>query len=337
MKKYLIILTLCLLFICAFVTHRVLALQNVKMSDGDYGKNMYTPAFPLIFEDLKEKVVKGNVEFVDFHSSMVDVLNSIESPKNRLSEEFYYKIIAKKTPEYKKKIEKDIKEKFNEKSSILDMAEWEPADEDSLILYSMVKKNVEFLKHYEILDPISFNNSNEKFKYFGTKDRASFFKTQIKPLFYRDENNFAISLNTKTGDEVILYMTDELEKKSVHKLWNDLEKKIKQDSFKDDDKFFAPFINIKELISYDELSGKEIKGTDYRIAKAIESVEFSLDNEGAKLKNEALMMLETCALLIEENPRYFYFDRPFILFMKEKDRKPPYFMVKIRDTKYLVK
>ena len=180
----------------------------------------------------------------------------------------------------------------------------------------MVKKNVEFLKYFEILEPMSFNNSKIDIKYFGTKDKLRFFKTQIKPLFYKDENNYAVSLKTKTGDEVILY-TGDFKDKTVHQIWGDLNKKIKPDSFKNDDKFLAPFIDIKQLISYDDFAGKEIKGTDYKIAKAIESVEFSLDNKGAKLKNEAMIMMETCALRPDVQQRYFYFDKPFVLFIKE--------------------
>lgn len=337
MKKILILIAF-VLFLTSIVAHRSFALQNIQLKDADYAKDMYTPAFPLIFEDLEQKVVKRKVELVGFHSFMIDILHSLETPKNRLSEDFYYKIIAKKTPSYKKRIEKDIKEKFNEKSSILDLIEWEPPCEDEIILYSMVKKDVEFLKPFEIPDPMGFNGSKEEFKYFGSKDKSAFYKTQIKPLFYKDENNYAISLNTKSGDEVILYRTEtDLDKKSVHKLWSELKGKTKPDNFKKDDKFFAPFINIKELINYDELSEKEIKGTDYKIKKAIESVEFSLDNKGAKLKNEAIMSLETCALMPEIQERHFYFNKPFVLFMKEKERENPYFMAKIKDAKYLLK
>lgn len=339
MKKTVLFLILSALAAGIILTGRVFALQNVQMKDSDYGMNMYTPAFPLVFEDLKEKIVKGKVEFIGYHSSMVDTLEAIESPKNRLDEKFYYHTVVKKIPASKKKIEADIKEKFNEKSSILDMVQWEPPCEEDIILYAMVKKNIEFLKRFEILDPLPFNNSKEEFKYFGTKEKTEYFKAQTKPLFYKDENNYAISLKTKTGDEVILYMPSEndLKEKSVHKLWAQLQKKIKPDSFREDDKFLAPFIEIKELISYDDLINKEIKGTDFIIAKAIESVEFSLDNEGAKLKNEALIMLEKCALMPEIQSRYFYFNKPFVLFIKEEGRENPYFMVKIRDTKYLVK
>lgn len=316
-------------------------LQEVSMKDEEYGQNMYTPAFPLIYEDLKKEIVKKDkVELVGFNSYMFNVLNRMDPPENRLSEKYYYKIIAKKTPAYKRKIENDIWKKFKEKSSILDSIQWKPKNEDDIVLYSMVKKNVEFLKHFEILDSMPFNGSAEKVKYFGVKKNAKTYKNNVKPLFYeadKDGETYAISLKTKTEDEIILYVGDLDEPVDI--VWDELTVKAddtKADAFRNNDKLTVPFIEIKELIKYVDLSGKLIKGTDYRINSAIESVEFSLDNKGAKLKNEAAMMLEKMALM-PDNSRYFSFDRPFALFMIEKGKKEPYFMLKVSDTKYLVK
>lgn len=315
--------------------------RNVSMKDEEYGQNMYTPAFPLIYEDLKKEIVKKDkIEFVGFNSYMFNVLNQMDSPENRLSERFYYKTIARRTPAYKKKIENDIWKKFKEKSSILDSISWKPKNEDDIILYSMVKKNVEFLKHFEILDSASFNGSNENVKYFGVKKDAKYYKNNIKPLFY--ENNkgretYAISLKTKTEDEIILYVGNLNEPVDI--VWDALTVKAddaKTDAFGNNDKLTVPFIEIKELINYVDLVGRAIKGTDYKIQSAVESVEFSLDNKGAKLKNEAAIVLDN-AVFIPSNSRYFLFNRPFALFMIEKGKKEPYFMLKVLDTKYLVK
>ncbi|MCX4274503.1 MAG: hypothetical protein OSJ27_01820 [Candidatus Gastranaerophilales bacterium] len=316
-------------------------LKTVLMKDEEYGQNMYTPAFPLIYEDLKKEIVKKDkLELVGFNSYMFNVLNRMDPPENRLSEKYYYKTIARKTPAYKKKIENDIWKKFKEKSSILDTIPWKPKNEEEFVLYSMVKKNVEFLKHFEILDAMPFNGSKENVKYFGIKKNAKLYKNNVKPLFYendKDGETYAISLKTKTEDEIILYVGNLDEPVDI--VWDELTVKAddsKADVFGNKDKLTVPFIEIKELIKYVDLSGKLIKGTNYKINSAIESVEFSLDNKGAKLKNEAAMMVEMTALL-PSNSRYFSFNKPFALFMIEKGKKEPYFMLKVLDTKYLVK
>ena len=260
----------------------------------------------------------------------------MDPPENRLSDKYYYKIIAKKTPAYKRRIEADIWKKFREKSSILDTIQWRPKNEDDLVLYSMVKKDVEFLKSFEILDPMPFDGSKLNVKYFGVKKNGRHYKSNIKPLFYENADSYAVSLKTKTDDEIILYRGNLDEPVDI--VWDELA--LKSDNsenayFSNDDKLLVPFIDIKELIRYADLSGKLIKGTDYRIQSAIESVEFSLDNKGAKLKNEAAMMLEKMALM-PSNSKYYAFNKPFALFMIEKGKKEPYFMLKILDTKYLV-
>lgn len=314
------------------------SLQSVAVKDEEYGQNMYTPAFPLIYEDLKKEIVKKDkVELDGFDSKMFNLLDSMDSPENRLDEKYYYKIIARKTPSYKRKIENDIWKKFKEKSSIIDTVPWKPKNEDEIILYSMVKKDVEFLKHFEILDPMPFDGSEFNVKYFGVKDKARLYKNNVKPLFYQNEDCYAISLKTKTGDEIILYAGDI--KKPVNAIWDELNSKTddsKYEAFKNNDKLTVPFIEIKEIINYVDLARKKIKNTDFVINSAIESVEFSLDNKGAKLKNEAMMAIMTTALL-PSNSRYFLFNRPFALFMREEGKKEPYFMLKISDTRYLVK
>ncbi len=312
--------------------------KKIMLNDKYYGKDMYTPALPLLFEDLKNKVVKGPIQLVGYDSHIINTLNSIDSASNRLDEKYYYKIVAKRLPEYKKIIEDAIWEKFKEKSKLIDKIEWSPGSKYDIVLYAMVKKDVEFIKEFEILDLQTFNNSKDKFKYFGIKDENEKLKDNIKPLFYKNENNYAVLLYTKTNDEIILYRGD-LDK-PVDTIWKDVKKQINENEerFSEIDKLKVPFINLNEMIEYKELADKQIENSDFIIKKVLECVEFKLDNKGAKLKNEALMALETCALRIApEKPRFFYFDKPFVLFMKENGKENPYFMLKIKDAKYLVK
>ena len=65
-----------------------------------------------------------------------------------------------------------------------------------------------------------------------------------------------------------------------------------------------------------------------------------MDNKGAKLKSEAAMSVAKTSLdpeakIILDN--YYYFDRPFVIFLKEKGKDKPYFAARINDGKYLVK
>ena len=56
-----------------------------------------------------------------------------------------------------------------------------------------------------------------------------------------------------------------------------------------------------------------------------------MDNTGVKLKSEAGMIASTTALLPAEEPRFFYFDDTFVVFLKEKGKNKPYFALRVHD------
>jgi hypothetical protein len=82
------------------------------------------------------------------------------------------------------------------------------------------------------------------------------------------------------------------------------------------------------------LCNKPIKNSDFIISKAIETVQFKMDETGVKLKSEAGIMVGcTCCPTFREEPRYFYFDKRYVIFLQEKSK--PYFAMKIEDAKAL--
>ena len=56
-----------------------------------------------------------------------------------------------------------------------------------------------------------------------------------------------------------------------------------------------------------------------------------MDNTGVKLKSEAAMTAMMTALLPQNEPRYFYFDDTFVLFLKEKGKNKPYMALRVHD------
>ena len=88
------------------------------------------------------------------------------------------------------------------------------------------------------------------------------------------------------------------------------------------------------------MQGKEFKTADpiydtAKIEKAIQTIKFSLDEKGGEIKSEAAIdvMLGTTALSPEkeDEPRYFYLDDTFAIFLREKGRDLPYFAGRIED------
>lgn len=327
----------------AFPTKNEKVKETVKMNEYSQFQDFFTPAFQLIWNDFSDKVIGHKVEFVDGNPKIVEEFNQKRLTDKMLSEKDYYKTIAPQTYKTKKTIEKELKKKFNEKSQLLDRISWLKKDDKvHKVLYCMFKKDVYFPKVFEQLPPAPFvaeQNSSTYYKMFGTMKNQSKFSQQVVPIYYNDKNDYAVRLLTKTGDEIILMTLNSDE--PVLTIWDNLysEKLSKNDSlhFDKNSKLLVPFIDFKKEINYNELTGKPIVDSNIVIDTALEVIEFSLDNTGAKIKNEAMMGIRTTALRPHEPQKLYYFNKPFVLFIRSKDGNVPYFAMKIKDTQYLKK
>ena len=294
----------------------------------------WCPTFQLIWNDFKNEIVREDIKF-EQQLDILDNLNKGEFTTNDISDSHYYKVYGRKNLKLKNKIESAIKEKFNQESEILDKFDWSPDELDSgkdvidrYFLYSMLYREFEFNKKFD-----TFNNKfkdKENIKYFGIVKDNDVIRDQIKVYYYNNEEDFAIKLLTKNSDEIIIIKNpkgntfDEIYK-------NILNKKVTV--FKSNDNFMMPVIDFNVLREYVELENKEIKTLDgiYMIDKAIQSIKFSLDEKGGKVKSEAGMDVKFETSVLENKSRYFYVNDTFALFLKESNKDKPYFALRVDD------
>ena len=90
--------------------------------------------------------------------------------------------------------------------------------------------------------------------------------------------------------------------------------------------------NLK-IIKIDDVNCniKLIDCVGYMIDKAIQSIKFSLDEKGGKVKSEAGMDVKFETSVLENKSRYFYINDTFALFLKESNKDKPYFALKVDD------
>lgn len=291
--------------------------------------------FNLIWNDLKNDLAKQDIVFEE-QTEMVTNLNKGTFTTENLSEDSYYKVYGVPSPELKEQIETAIKTKFNETSDILNDFDFKENSEGSYFLYAMLKKEFKFENAFTELENGKFGNY-ENVQYFGINEETEEqVRNQVKVLYYKSKNDFAIKLTTKENDEIIL--SKGIKKDNFSEIYKEIEKQSEKykgnKNFSKMDKLKIPNISFKLKKEFKELENKPFQfsnGESYFIRKALQTIQFDLDKEGGKIKSEAGMMIEKSSIIaiddIEE--REFYIDDTFTIFLQEKDKELPYFAAQI--------
>lgn len=278
--------------------------------------NLWVGTLDLAWKDLEEKLGQNKIELEE-NVQIANELNASKFSKEMLDSNDY-KINVERTWTNGYKIDATLNKELN------------------------------FL---EVFDNFSndynwtFGDSEEYIKYFGINNASSeSMNKNVEILFYNrtgnkpQDNDFAVKLKTKEGDEIILYRTDE--NKSFEEYYNDIKNKTNaytgKREFSKNDELRVPYVRVNGMISYNELYGKEIKNTNgLYIFDVIQNVNFSLNEKGCNLSSKATMVSEY--LSVSEDTRYCYFKDKFVIFMKETNSDNPYFALKVDNTDILVK
>ena len=291
--------------------------------------------FNLIWNDLKNDIAKQDIKFAS-NSVIVDNLNKGTFTTSALSESSYYKTYGTPTLELKAEIEKAIKEKFNETSDILDSFRWEGHTEEDYFLYSMLKKDFEYEKEFEKLENGTFGKYTNV-KFFGINGRTkNEVREQVEILYYNSGDDFAFKIDTKGNDEIIVTVGNKED--NFLDIYNSIMKEhAKYDggnSFRNNDTLKMPYISfdLKEEIT--EVENKPFylsNGKEYIIEKALQTIQFDLDEKGGRIKSEAGMMVNKATSIRPQEPRRLNVDQPFTIFLIEEGKSLPYFAAKITD------
>ena len=291
--------------------------------------------FQLIWNDLKNDVVKQDIVF-NPQLKEVENLNKGSFNTTQISESSYYKAQGIPTQELKQQIENGIKEKFDETSDILDDFVFD-GNPNKYFLYAMLKKEFEFENEFEELDDGKFGEYDDV-EYFGIKsDSNELLRSQVQVLYYNSKEDFAIKLLTKQNDEVIISRGNK--GNTFSEIYSDIKNKqtTYQGStiFTEIDKLQIPKINFDVKKEFENLENKYFETAEKErmlIEKALQTIEFELDEKGGKVTSEAGMMTDKMAILPKENEsREFIVDDTFTIFLQEEGKEMPYFCANIDD------
>ncbi len=289
--------------------------------------------FQLVWNTFMDKVTHGPVLLAGGNPPIANELNKKLYTSDLLNENSYYTTYGKISKSLKRQIERAIEKKFHETSDILDTINWEA--KNSYLFYAMLKKDFNFETPFDKLTSAPFNGSTEKVKYFGVnKDSERKLRKNVHVLFYNSPDEYAVKLVTKEKEDVILYRTDK--KDSFENLYLYVMQQDVSERFAKEDSLMVPNFKIDKTISYDELCGKKIKGTNKVITQALQTIKFNMDNKGGTLKSEAALAVMRMSLAPEIGRKY-NFDKEFVLFLKEEGKDKPYFAVRVENPEFLDK
>lgn len=301
----------------------------LSLEDEINNNTIWCGTFNLIWNDLKD-IAKQNI-ILEKQTKEVDNLNKSTFTTKELNEKSYYKTQGYQTPALKKEIEKNIKEKFNEESDILDGFTFEDPT-DKYLLYVMLSKAFEYNTQFDDLGILSFDGVSGK--YFGFDENSEKeVRNNIEVIYYDSENEkYIIKINTKDNDELYLYKG--YTAKTFKGIYDEIEKyKAKSNSYtlSSHSKLYVPYISIKNVNEITNLENQKFKtkdGNAYMINKAIQTINLDLTEKGGKVKSEAGISFDKSIAIEDIVLRY---DKDFALFIKEKDAKLPYLAITVNN------
>lgn len=320
-----------------------------SIDDEVVGDSMWCGTFQLVWNDMVNEVIKKDVEF-NPQLKILKNLNKQTFTNKQLSPNSYYSKFWLLTLDLKTEIEKWIKEKFNETSDILDQwADWSQVpqsddyydwkDEKKYGFYAMLKKIFKFENVFDQFDNWKFDDKYDNVKYFWIRYSNSKLYNQVYVYYYNSDDDFAVALKTKEWEDVILARW--IWWNSFMDVYNNILRKDKKYEWKHyftkNDYLKVPELKVKTLTEFSELEDKAFYAKDWdvcRIDKALQTIELKLDKEWWEIKSEAWIATSDRSISMKPpkvEHRYFYFDKPYIMFLKEENKDLPYFAAQISD------
>lgn len=298
---------------------------------------IYCSTFQLAWNELRDSIL---IDSLPDAPEVLKMLDKRLSTKEDISEDDYLVMTGYESKGIIEKIKRQLKRKFGYKSALLYTEEIY-----GVVAYAFLFKSLMFKEEFEGLRPTYFYSNEEptKVKCFGikkislSKEKHKLLRKQVSILDYKNDNDFIISLSSTSPDDEIILAKISPEKTLLETI-ESIEGRIKSAHptlLKKDEILKIPKLDFDITHSYDEITSylsRLARGP----AKAIQNICFRLNKKGAILKSEALIRYKG-RKHVPKRPRMFIFNEPFLIYLKEKTGKYPYFAMWVDNPELLLK
>jgi len=292
-------------------------------------------AMNLAWTELSENIIHEKLIPDTNDSTILEMIYKLNNPvftKSDLDEKSYY-VKSWYGQSTVNTINKETKEKFPTKSFGDLQMSLSPTD---IISYAYFLKEVEYKTIFEKKD-VKFNY--EDVKWFFAKSEKQ--RENIKIIKYENDDKFIISLQLiDEKDQLILAKGYDMNNPES------ITKEIKQVNLNSyfyiwkNDIFQAPKLILDYHRDYNELIGIQLANKDfkgYTLSQMFENIKFDMDEKGARVENEGVIVIAKSMKIIKEKPKNFILDKPYWVIMKRTDSKNPYFLLGIKNTELMEK
>jgi hypothetical protein len=303
------------------------------------GRNyVYCATFQIAWEEMQTTLSSGPIKLKD-EPEMAVMLNQNPFDRANLSAESYLAMGGRIDQGIVKKIRQTMTDKFPDATLTVP----EPTKDAELYAYAYLAKSAQFKEAFDRLDePLRFRSAENTVKVaaFGTESfnelspRGRSLCKQVSILDYQNDDDFIISLNTTSKVDQIIVAKIKPEA-SLQATIDAVEERIKNSTVPEYEQepqmgecLMIPVISFGVERTYRELAGIFLlnKGWEqYFIAEPRQGIRFRLDEWGAKLESSG--SLEGCKCEKPLKLRRLIFDKPFLIYFKEKSKTTPYFAI----------
>ncbi|HCN75810.1 MAG TPA: hypothetical protein DIT13_01285 [Verrucomicrobiales bacterium] len=198
-----------------------------------------------------------------------------------------------------------------------------------LVFHAVLSKSLSFPEPFAKLGHTRVGRkSTSWFGFHPQLLEANRLREQVRVHDYQSDENFVIELASKNSlDQLILARID-TPPRSLDAVSKQLISRLKRAAphALPADVLAVPNIVVDEKNSFPQIEGRKVAGSGIYLRRALQTVDFRMDEKGVKLRSEASIAFGCSAHYSTGQPRLFILTPPFALLMKRTGAPEPYFI-----------
>ena len=199
---------------------------------------------------------------------------------------------------------------------------------DDLVFFACLKKDLQFPQPFGKLG--TWNLGKRRVPWFGytpEQEGTGPLHRQVRVHHYGAKDDFVIELLGKTtGDQLLLAKLPK-PPKTPGEVRRNVLNHLRADAPHSgpSDLLAVPNVVAEESAEFSELAGRTVAGSGLILRKALQTIDFRMDEKGVKLRSEAALSFG-CSAQAPIERRLMILDPPFAIVMKRKGAPHPYFV-----------